>query len=127
MKIAGMSLSQICFLVVTFLVCSASMGLYAASSSSSASKMNPPDNSFNKSGYDKHSDALWNMYQQKRMGVQTPATAGKPKDAGKTSTPTSKLGSNRAPIKKIAFKSATPAPAQGQPIKPVASTNSRQK
>lgn len=105
-------------LIAAFILFASPVSVQAKTSSTPSS--NPANNSFNPGGRDKHSDDLWNVYQQRRLGAQTP-------NNGKTSSAVSnpKFGNNRPAIKKIVFhKSELKKGAQAQPIKSSSSSSS---
>ncbi len=73
---------------------------------------NPSNNSFNSSGYDKSSSALYSSYQQRRLGAQTPVNKGANlKSPSANASSKSLVGRPHSAIKKIAFHSSTPAKA----------------
>lgn len=110
MRLVRMYIKTLSFVIVAFMLVASPVALQAKSSNPPPA--NPAKNSFN-SGYDKHSNELYSIYQQKRLGAPDPKDS-KARSASSRISSNPKIGHPHSPIKKITFHSSIPT----KPISP---------
>lgn len=111
MKLVGVYNKLFNLLIATFLFVAPAV----IQAKNSAPSTPPANNSFGNGGRDKHSDELYQSYQQRRAGAQTPGQDSKAAPS-KSSKAISTI--RYSPIKKITFRSSPAAAPKGAAVAP---------